>query len=78
MTPTAPVTAPPPPKAGLRPHRLRWLVLVVVMTANVMDAMDSTIANIAGPSVRHDLGGGGVMVVVLIGAPGSRIRSDSA
>ncbi len=28
------------------------------MTANVMDAMDSTIANIAGPSIRHDLGGG--------------------
>ncbi|HWH11735.1 MAG TPA: MFS transporter [Solirubrobacteraceae bacterium] len=39
-------------------HRLRWLVLVVVMTANIMDAMDSTIATIAGPSVRHDLGGG--------------------
>ena len=27
------------------------------MTANVMDAMDATIANIAGPSVRQDLGG---------------------
>ena len=39
-------------------HRLRWIVLAVVMTANVMDAMDATIANIAGPSVRHDLGGG--------------------
>src|ERR1700744_4281330 len=58
MTPTDPVTAPPPPKAGLRPHRLRWLLLVVVMTAKVMDAMDSTIAKIAGPSVRRDLGGG--------------------
>jgi EmrB/QacA subfamily drug resistance transporter len=40
------------------PHRLRWVVLIVVMTANVMDAMDSTIATIAGPSVRRDLGGG--------------------
>ncbi|HTU28230.1 MAG TPA: MFS transporter [Solirubrobacteraceae bacterium] len=39
-------------------HRLRWVVLAVVMIANVMDAMDSTIANIAGPSVRRDLGGG--------------------
>src|SRR6201995_4375438 len=28
------------------------------MTANIMDAMDATIANVAGPSVRHDLGGG--------------------
>jgi EmrB/QacA subfamily drug resistance transporter len=43
---------------SLQPYRLRWVVLVVVMTANVMDAMDSTIANIAGPSVRRDLGGG--------------------
>jgi EmrB/QacA subfamily drug resistance transporter len=33
-------------------------VLIVVMTANVMDAMDSTIATVAGPSVRRDLGGG--------------------
>src|SRR6201992_2336563 len=40
------------------PHRLRWVVLIVVMTANVMDAMDSTIATVAGPSVRRDLGGG--------------------
>jgi EmrB/QacA subfamily drug resistance transporter len=45
-------------RAGAQPFRLRWLVLVVVMTANIMDAMDSTIANIAGPSVRRDLGGG--------------------
>jgi EmrB/QacA subfamily drug resistance transporter len=45
-------------RCGPRPFRLRWLVLIVVMTANIMDAMDSTIATIAGPSVRHDLGGG--------------------
>jgi EmrB/QacA subfamily drug resistance transporter len=44
--------------AGPQPHRLRWVVLAVVMTANIMDAMDATIANIAGPSVRRDLGGG--------------------
>jgi EmrB/QacA subfamily drug resistance transporter len=54
-------TTPSPPhedNSDSRPHRLRWIVLVVVMTANIMDAMDSTIANIAGPSVRRDLGGG--------------------
>ncbi len=39
-------------------HPLRWVALGIVMTANVMDAMDSTIANIAGPSVRRSLGGG--------------------
>ncbi len=48
--PASPVTTPP--------FRRRWLVLVVVMTANIMDAMDSTIATIAAPSVRRDLGGG--------------------
>jgi EmrB/QacA subfamily drug resistance transporter len=50
---TATITSP----NDARPHRFRWIVLAVVMTANVMDAMDATIANIAGPSVRHDLGG---------------------
>ena len=44
------------------PYRFRWVVLVVVMIANVMDAMDSTIATVAGPSVRRDLGGGASML----------------
>ena len=54
------ITHDPPAASGSDPQRfrLRWVVLAVVMTANVMDAMDATIANIAGPSVRHDLGGG--------------------
>jgi EmrB/QacA subfamily drug resistance transporter len=54
ISPTPPDTTDPDGK----PNRLRWVALGVVMTANVMDAMDSTIANIAGPSVRRDLGGG--------------------
>ncbi len=40
------------------PYRGRWVVLAVVLAAEVMDLMDSTIVNIAGPSVRRDLGGG--------------------
>jgi EmrB/QacA subfamily drug resistance transporter len=32
-------------------------VLIVVMIADVMDLLDSTIANLAGPSIRADLGG---------------------
>src|ERR1700749_1661033 len=54
-------TTPSPPASDdtrSSPYRLRWVVLIVVMTANVMDAMDSTIATVAGPSVRRDLGGG--------------------
>jgi EmrB/QacA subfamily drug resistance transporter len=36
---------------------LRWLVFAVVIAANVMDVMDSTIVNVAGPSIRNALGG---------------------
>jgi EmrB/QacA subfamily drug resistance transporter len=37
--------------------RRAWLVLAVVFMADVMDVIDSTIANLAGPSIRADLGG---------------------
>jgi EmrB/QacA subfamily drug resistance transporter len=40
-----------------RRNPLRWLVFAVVLAANVMDLMDSTIVNIAGPSIRSALGG---------------------
>ena len=39
------------------PVRRAWLVLAVVFIADVMDVVDSTIANLAGPSIRADLGG---------------------
>jgi EmrB/QacA subfamily drug resistance transporter len=37
--------------------RRAWRVLAVVFIADVMDVIDSTIANLAGPSIRADLGG---------------------
>ena len=37
---------------------LRWFVLAVVLAANIMDIMDATIVNVAGPSIRTALGGG--------------------
>ena len=43
--------------AGPDGYRYRWMVLVVVMVADVMDLLDATIANLAGPSIRHDIGG---------------------
>ena len=36
---------------------MRWFVFAVVVIANVMDLMDATIVNVAGPSIRTELGG---------------------
>jgi EmrB/QacA subfamily drug resistance transporter len=36
---------------------LRWFVFAVAITANIMDLMDATIVNVAGPSIRRALGG---------------------
>jgi EmrB/QacA subfamily drug resistance transporter len=44
--------------AAAVPNPLRWLVLAVVMAANMMDLMDATIVNVAGPSIQSALGGG--------------------
>jgi MFS family permease len=41
-----------------QPYRLRWVVAAVVLAAAVMDLLDATIVNVAGPSIRRDLGGG--------------------
>jgi EmrB/QacA subfamily drug resistance transporter len=37
---------------------LRWIVFAVVFAANIMDLLDATIVNIAGPTIHADLGGG--------------------
>jgi len=57
MSATAPVrpaasTTPQPP-----PDRRRWLVLAIVLVAEVMDLIDGTIVNIAAPAIHRDLGG---------------------
>jgi len=35
----------------------RWAVMAVVIVADVMDLVDGTVAQLAGPSIRADLGG---------------------
>lgn len=40
------------------PYRWRWAVLAVVLVGDVMDLVDATIVNVAGPTIRDDLGGG--------------------
>ncbi len=54
---TIPATDSPAASTTTR-NPLRWFVFAVVVIANVMDLMDSTIVNVAGPSIRTALGGG--------------------
>ena len=53
----SPHLAPPRRPSLVARNPLRWLVFAVVLAANVMDLMDATIVNVAGPSIRHALGG---------------------
>jgi EmrB/QacA subfamily drug resistance transporter len=39
-------------------YRWRWIVLGIVLIAEIMDLLDSTVITIAAPTVRADLGGG--------------------
>jgi EmrB/QacA subfamily drug resistance transporter len=45
------------PPGSLVGYRYRWVVLFLVLAAEVMDLVDSTIVNIAAPSIRAELGG---------------------
>lgn len=38
-------------------YRNRWFVMAVVIIADVMDLIDGTIAQLAGPSIKSDIGG---------------------
>src|SRR5580704_16708749 len=53
-TPSSPAAA---STTTTQAYRLRWVVAAVVLAANLMDVLDATIVNVAGPSVHHDLGG---------------------
>src|SRR6266540_4054027 len=39
------------------PDRWRWLAFAAALAATLMDLLDSTIANVAAPFIRRDLGG---------------------
>ncbi|MGI3779768.1 MAG: MFS transporter [Janthinobacterium lividum] len=49
------------------PVRGRWPILAVMLTAEVMDLLDSTIVNVAGPSLEASLGAGPVGLQWVIG-----------
>src|SRR5919108_3718163 len=45
------------PTTSTQAYPLRLIVAGVVLAANVMDILDATIVNVAGPSVHRELGG---------------------
>ncbi|GGO83963.1 MFS transporter [Wenjunlia tyrosinilytica] len=55
----APGADAPPEPAG---HRLRWWGLAVVLAAEVMDLLDTTIVGVASPSIRSDFGGSSTQI----------------
>jgi EmrB/QacA subfamily drug resistance transporter len=57
MTATTLDPRPADTSAATPPYRWRWLVLAIVLAAEIMDLLDSTVVNIAAPTIRKDLGG---------------------
>ena len=43
-------------------YRWRWLALVAVLAAEIMDLVDGTVVGIAAPSIRAELGGGDAVI----------------
>jgi MFS family permease len=54
---TAENTATATVEATATPASRRWLAFAAVLAASVMDLLDSTITQVAGPTIRDDLGG---------------------
>ncbi len=48
--------------AGREPYRWRWFAFGVVLLGSVMDLLDTLVTNVAGPTIRADLGGGTTLI----------------
>jgi EmrB/QacA subfamily drug resistance transporter len=58
MSSSVPAVASPAPATPEPPgYAYRWICLAVVLVAEIMDLLDSTVITIAAPTVRQELGG---------------------
>ncbi|MFG3239743.1 MULTISPECIES: MFS transporter [unclassified Streptomyces] len=55
------------PSAAPPPYRWRWLILAVMLVAEIMDLLDASIVNVAGPELERSLGAGSVGLQWVIG-----------
>lgn len=56
-------TSPIPVTTGVRhSERIRWLVFAVIVAADLLDLIDSTVTTIAAPTIVRDLGGSDALV----------------
>lgn len=59
--------APSPTDGTTEPYRWRWLILAVMIVAEIMDLLDASIVNVAGPDLERSLGAGSVGLQWVIG-----------
>ncbi|MFB6887851.1 MFS transporter [Kitasatospora sp. NPDC056327] len=57
----------PAPGETTEPYRWRWLILVAMIVAEVMDLLDASVVNVAGPDLEESLGTGPVGLQWVIG-----------
>ncbi|GAA1158247.1 EmrB/QacA subfamily drug resistance transporter [Kitasatospora gansuensis] len=55
------------PSPTVEPYRWRWLILVVMLVAELMDLLDASIVNVAGPALEESLSVGSVGLQWVIG-----------
>lgn len=58
-------TAPPTPRApgiAALSRAAFWLTLALVLLADALDMIDSTVTNIAAPTIVHEIGGGEALI----------------
>src|SRR5438046_7757189 len=61
-------TADPAATAGAAAYPRRWLAAVVMIGAALMDMIDITVANVALPTIRTDLGASGTQLEWVVSA----------